>query len=129
MKFLCYTNRQKSAEERRAIGDEPEAVFELTNRTSTPLRCDFSIDASNAISGLVSYSSGSSEIPANAAYFVHVVTPDRTNSWQFVAVLSAPIPRPGWQRHLALLLSKFGAHPQSLIRAKTYQTTNLWIAQ
>jgi hypothetical protein len=129
MTFLYYTNRQKSVEERRAIGDEPEAVFQLTNRMSAALRCDFSIDASNAVSGLVSYCSGSSGVSANAAYLVYVVVPEGTNAWQFTSALSTPIPPTPWQWRLALLLSRVGAHPRSLTRTKTYQTTNVWIAQ
>src|SRR6266404_1264541 len=81
--FLWYTNRVKGAEEARAIGDEAEAIFQLTNHTSSSLRCTFSIDGSNAVSGLVSYSSGESTLPGHTTYCIPIVAPSSTNGWQF----------------------------------------------
>ena len=124
--FLWYTNRVKGVEEARAIGNEAEAIFQLTNHTSFSLRCTFSIDGSNAVSGLVSSSSGESTLPGHTTYWIPVVAPSSTNGWQFLAVISGPAPQARWQRQLAFFLNKVGAHPRFLAGEKTYQVTNVW---
>jgi hypothetical protein len=126
--FLCYTNRQKSAEELRAVGDEPEAVWRLTNHTAVSLKYQVTVDAFKVgRADSMSSCDASGKLEGHESYYFNTVTPGGTNEWRFLVVTAISTGRPRWQQHLAGLLVRAGVHLTSLNFDRTYpQSTNVW---
>jgi len=124
--FVGYTNEPAGTEAAAAIGNEPQAVFQLSNHTGSDLQCDFDFDAV-CTNGLSSRSGGEYHLAAHEARRLLMVTPAATNGWRFQAVISASGPRPLWQRRAGTFLSRIGLQPVWLAGDRKYpQFTNVW---
>jgi hypothetical protein len=122
--FIGYTNEPPGT----VPGNEPEAVFRLTNHTAS--RLDYHIDLDAVKPGRSAWESslgGSGTLEGHGTCVVPVVTPGGTNQWRFRAVTSISGPRPPWQERVRVLLGRAGAHPLFLASDRKYlQLTNVW---
>ncbi len=125
-----YTNALAGSEAAQYVGDEPEALFMLTNRTGSGLRCKFTVDAFRPERAVAeSTSSGEVLIPSGAVRILSVVTPVTTNGWRFHAVISVSGRPPLWKTRIGNLLGRVGLHFRSLDSDTVYPTlTNSWTA-
>src|SRR5437867_2822671 len=86
--LIGYTNEPAGSEAAAAVGNEPEAIFQLANRTGSNLRCRFDFDAV-CTNGLSSSSSGDCYLTAHDARRLLNGTPVGTNGWRLQSVISA----------------------------------------
>jgi len=126
--FLGFTNPLAGSKESQATGNEPEALFCLTNSTTSRLDYHIEVDASGIINNtLSSVASAAGALDGHAIHTIPVVTPGGTNRWRFAVVTSISGPRPIWQQRIRMLAARVGIHPLVLASGRTYpQFTNLW---
>ena len=127
--LLGYTNEPAGSEAALAVGNESQAVFELTNHSATALDYHMSVDVfklrtSHPESTLV----GSGSLAGHTANVFRVVTPGGTNGWRFLSVVSASGSRPRWQHRMGAFLGRVGIRPHFLSTERLYPSlTNSWV--
>jgi hypothetical protein len=126
--FLGFTNSPVGSEELLATGNEPEALFRLTNNTASRLGFHIQLDAQGTGSNtLYSLAMAAGDLDGHSVYTIPVVTPRGTNKWRFVVVSSISGPRPVWQQRIRMLAARVGVHSLVPYSDRTYpQFTNLW---
>lgn len=116
--FVGYTNEPPG----HVPGDEPEAIFRLTNHTASHLDYSVDIDAFKP-EGRDSrcFMNGSGSLEPHGAHLVPVVTPGGTNNWRFLVVSSVSGPRPRWQYWVRTSFKGIGLRPGLFAGDRKYQ--------